>query len=513
MKDRYFIVLLCVLVLLAEVPFIEYITDDTFIHLQFAKNLIRGDGLSFNAGQPTYGFTSPLWVFLIALGGLVGGELLAVSKLVGALALAACAVVFYLLALRVTSDRFLSRTSAVVWALNAWSVRWGISGMETSLVAAWSVLSLYFLYRENETGKYTYSPWIVGLACLVRPEALLLLLLCWAAAFTHAYRSRRRLPFRMLVPGLCVTLVWFGYAMAQFASLTPNTVSVKAGRFISLTRIGEGTYVVAKILGLTNALELCLSAAAIILCLVLAKRRSLPGAFHLAAAGWVVLLPAAYVLRDVQVVSRYLVPVMPFIVLYGFLSIRRIGEIVGMTRSRVRQATWAVACVAVVLNLSVLGLVAYPHTHSFSRDMRQSLVRLGEWFARNTPEDATVAIPDIGAFAYYSNRRVVDLGGLVTPEMIPVLRKHELDEVLTGFLFAEVTRPDYVVDRARREHRLLEVGRLGGVVTPVVSGSVSNLGITRPGTHYYTAYKIDWQRFERAESQVGQSAEQSRNLD
>ena len=44
MRDRYFLIVLCLLVLLVEFPFAEYITDDTFIHLQFAKNLLSGGG-------------------------------------------------------------------------------------------------------------------------------------------------------------------------------------------------------------------------------------------------------------------------------------------------------------------------------------------------------------------------------------------------------------------------------------------------------------------------------------
>ena len=35
--------------------------DDAWIHFQFARNLARGDGLSFNPGEPTSGSTAPLW--------------------------------------------------------------------------------------------------------------------------------------------------------------------------------------------------------------------------------------------------------------------------------------------------------------------------------------------------------------------------------------------------------------------------------------------------------------------
>ncbi len=498
MRDRHFILLVCLLVVLAELPFLEYITDDTFIHLQFAKNLISGRGFSFNAGEPTYGFTSPAWVVLISAAGLTGAELLWTSKALGLLALLVGAAFFYALALRVSADRYLARAATVVWALNAWSVRWGISGMETSLVATWAVCALYLFLKERAAGRSRYHPWVLGLACLIRPEAVLLLLICGVAVAVSSNERRWRQAAQTVLPGAVACLAWFSYAFVRFGAVSPNTVAVKAGRFISLANTGEGAYVVAKILGLTNAPELILAACVILTAVLSRTAARRPGAFHLAAVGWLVLLPAAYVLRDVQVVSRYLVPVIPILVLYGFLSIRRVAGMLVPLQARVHRLAFGLAAVCVGLNLCVLGFVAYPHTHSFSGDMRQSLIFLGKWFARNTPADATVALPDIGAFAYYSDRRVVDLGGLVTPEMIPVLRGHELDEVITGFLFAEVSRPDYVIDRARVEFRLLGVSGLSGAVTPLASASVSSLGITRPGRHYYTAYRIAWDRLERS---------------
>ncbi len=44
-----------------------YITDDTYIHLRYAENLLQYGEFSFNPGQQTYGATSPLWIFGLAL--------------------------------------------------------------------------------------------------------------------------------------------------------------------------------------------------------------------------------------------------------------------------------------------------------------------------------------------------------------------------------------------------------------------------------------------------------------
>jgi arabinofuranosyltransferase len=503
-RDRYFILLVIILIVLIELPFVEYITDDTFINLQFAKNLIAGRGLSFNPGEPTYGFSDPLFILLISAVGVTGAELLAVAKIVGLAALVLSGIFFYLLFLLFSADRYLSRAAALVWALNAWSVRWGLSGMDTSLMTAWVVVSLYFFHKDTESGLPRHSVWILALASLVRPEAIGLLAICFVAAILPQWRGRvlarlrseRRVGLSILSSGVAVSLVWCAYAFMQFGRITPNTVAVKAGRFISPEGIWNSITVVGKILGSTNGPELALIALALIVALATKRLPVSLRSFHLAAVGWLVALPALYILRDVQVVSRYLVPVIPLAVLYGFLSLRWIGGTLRLSTQSFRWVVSVVSFICIVLNVLLLALVAYPHTHSFSKDMRGSLVYLGKWFSQNTPAGTTIAIPDIGAFAYYSGREIVDLGGLVTPAMIPILREHELDEVLTRFLFARVARPDYVVDRARSPRRLLGVEGIREAVTPVVTTSVSNLGITRPGTFYYTAYSIDWDKLE-----------------
>jgi len=71
-------------------------------------------------------------------------------------------------------------------------------------------------------------------------------------------------------------------------------------------------------------------------------------------------------------------------------------------------------------------------------------VHLGKWVAANTPPDATVATIDIGALGYFSGRRILDLMGLVTPEVIPYIRQHASVDAAT-VAFVRDTRPDYLV--------------------------------------------------------------------
>src|SRR5580693_6197599 len=59
--------------------------DDSWIHLQFARNLAAGRGLSYNPGELVTGSTAPLWTALLALLAYLPGNPVAWAQLAGAL--------------------------------------------------------------------------------------------------------------------------------------------------------------------------------------------------------------------------------------------------------------------------------------------------------------------------------------------------------------------------------------------------------------------------------------------
>src|SRR5262249_50979860 len=57
--------------------------DDSWIHLQFARNLAEGAGFAYNPGVPVAGSTAPLWTLLLAAGARVAGASLLMAKTLG----------------------------------------------------------------------------------------------------------------------------------------------------------------------------------------------------------------------------------------------------------------------------------------------------------------------------------------------------------------------------------------------------------------------------------------------
>jgi len=68
-------------------------------------------------------------------------------------------------------------------------------------------------------------------------------------------------------------------------------------------------------------------------------------------------------------------------------------------------------------------------------------VHLGHWVDKELPKNARIALNDIGAIAFFSRREVIDLMGLVTPEIIPYRRRGE-----TGVMeYVSETCPEYLI--------------------------------------------------------------------
>jgi hypothetical protein len=50
------------------------------------------------------------------------------------------------------------------------------------------------------------------------------------------------------------------------------------------------------------------------------------------------------------------------------------------------------------------------------------MVAVAQWLDRNTQPDALIAAHDIGAIGYFARRPILDLAGLISPEVVPFIR-------------------------------------------------------------------------------------------
>jgi hypothetical protein len=511
------LLVLTALALLA--PFRDYLTDDTFIHLQFAKHLIRGEGFAFNAGQPTYGATSPLWVLLLAgAGSMLPGAgatpssadllppLAIVAKVWGAVFTSASVLLMAALARALRWEPGWALAAAALVALDAWSVRWGISGMETPLALALALLVLLLLARALLEGRSPFGAGLaMGVGLLARPEFLLLFAIALGAIlWASDPRARARRGGALLAGALIAWGPWLAAAWSWFHQLLPNTGAAKAGAWLDPARaLGAVRESIRAVL----AADLVPVAIAVGALAWFRPWRAMGEdrgrrAFWTLLFLWPTLLVLAFAAEGVQVVSRYLVPAAPAIALIGLAALRDASR---SWAPRRRAAALAAALLLFAAqNLYVTFAVSAPHARRHTAGLRDSLAALGLWARARTAPETLFAVADIGAFGYYSDRPVLDLYGLVTPGMARASVRDGYDAVVWNLLFEPVGRPAYLIDRSTTPGRLAPPDDPATPYRFLFARSIPDLGITRPTPYAYSVYTIDWTLYDRLHPRVAQ---------
>lgn len=365
--------------------------------------------------------------------------------------------------------------------------------METSLAAALIIWGLERQAAEaDDDSRPPLAALFFALAALARPEAALLVAFALVADLAGGARARLR-AFAGAGVAALVLVPWLAYARLTFGTFVPVTAEAK-GRLDPAMLDIDPLLDVARSVGVTSGLEVILIGMGAVAWVASKRARaddppaSLLFRRHGVALLWVAALPLLYVVTGFDVLSRYALPLIPVVVLYGFASLSR------LTPVHSRRNAVALLAAILVQNALVLAFIVYPHTHRFSRGVEGCLAELGRWAAANTAPGTTVAIADIGAFGYYSGRRVLDLAGLVSPELLPIVNEHPIDEIAARLLFARTSRPEYLVDRYPEPERL--AGAQGGTFEPISWCRIEGLGVRSPQPVTYTLYRLHWDRYD-----------------
>ena len=205
---------------------LEFPMDDTYIHFVYADNLVSHGKLFFSdVNEKGVGATSPLWVFLLAALKLLGIPLPVSAKVLGLAGLAIVSGGTYSLFRPVWTSPFL--VLAVILLTISGNLIWfSLSGMETMLFLALGILSLIAYQAE----KLNLFGILLGLLILVRPEGTIL---AAAAAFIDvwAHRSVRRELVIALVISFVISAPWFIYLYWRTEHLMPTSAIGKRFTF------------------------------------------------------------------------------------------------------------------------------------------------------------------------------------------------------------------------------------------------------------------------------------------
>ena len=446
-----------------------YPLDDAWIHQTYARNLIQFGEWSFVPGTISGGSTAPLWSAVLALGYGVGLSPFLWTSFLG---------VVMLLCLTIVCQEWLELRSPhfPMWfafigliVLLEWHLVWAaLSGMETLALALLAAFVLMLMDRNPE--KFLLIGVFVGVGVWIRPDALLLVLPVGWSLITRYYPDWKDLVPKVLLfaAGLIApVLLYLSFNLAISGSIWPNTFYAKQAEYAVLIEIPLWTRILDQMRMPLVGVGILLLPGLVVLVVDVVRSRSWE---RLAPVLWVLcyLLLYAYRLPVIYQHGRYAMPVIPAVIVLGLEGLAIMDD-----RSRtvpIRRAlsrAWGISIGVVLVIFWVLGGKAYMRDVAI---IETEMVAAAKWIKKNTPDDALIAGHDIGALGYFGDRRIVDLAGLISPEVIPFIRD---ENALAKFLDTQeasylLTFPDWYPELIKHGDELYSTF---GVYSPEAGGS------------------------------------------
>ncbi|SDP88467.1 4-amino-4-deoxy-L-arabinose transferase [Actinopolyspora xinjiangensis] len=410
--------------------------DDSYIHLQYAKQFAEGQFLRYNIGDPISTGASSL-LYMIVLGGLYtlglhGTALLTAAMVLGGVCMALTAVCVYRIGANLINRR-VGVWAGLLVATNG-VLLWGsASGMEIGFVALMVSGTVLAYTSEAPRGRFVRTPIIAFFTALTRPEAFIfVLVLAVAMAWTTlrgprpADVSRARVIGRLTLLPLPL-VAYLGESLLY--KITTGHTSANGMRAKSLLyepilypmgfldETLNHFHQVLRVLTGFNTFDFVfpgtlLLAVAGTIYLLVKKSQWAPLALAL-GIGYLLVAMAISTLSTATIHHlRYHQPFLPVVLLLAVVGVHGLSRLVRSRRNR-----------RIVLNAGLVTALLFTvaETPSWAirlgqqaAGIRGQQVSFTDWLEDEMPEDAVLAVNDVGAPAYLGSHRVVDLIGLTT---------------------------------------------------------------------------------------------------
>ena len=393
--------------------------DDSWIHQTYARNLALHGQWAFQLGHPSAGSTAPLWTFLLAIGFWLGLAPYFWTYFIGGLTL------FGLGVLTEATARSLLAVyrPRIPWVglffVAEWHFLWAaMSGMETLLDALFLTSVLALLMTGSP--RYLAMGLLTGLSVWVRPDGLTLLapIILTILLVNISNQDKFNSIVRYLIGFGSLFVPYLLFNLWLSGTPMPNTFYAKQTEYAFWQSEPFLYHIGVLFVQVFTGPGIILLPGIIGWAVLSTRRRDWASISSMLWCGGYLYL---YISRlPAYQHGRYLMPAMPILFLFGLLAFFEFAKSNLLERYHwMVQVVWRVSLLLVTLFFIGLGARAYGEDVGL---IESEMVVTARWVAQNIPPNAIIAAHDIGALGYFDEHPLIDLAGLVSPEVIPFMR-------------------------------------------------------------------------------------------
>lgn len=415
--------------------------DDPWIHLQFAKNLAEYGSFSYYKNElVTAGSTSPIYTAALAVGFLITKNEMWLSYIIGILFFSLAVFYYYRLSENTfPKENWLAIAAALIFVLDKWLNLISVTGMETTMYIFLLVACFYY-YRKRQAIPFAV---MLGLTFWARPDAVAFIGALALDYFLLMYMKQKApknnddmqlFPKADLLKigaiGGGIIALYFVMNLVIAGSLLPNTYGAKISYYSAEFRsrtdflkfevweyFTESAYVLLIIPFIAAVIKILGDS------FKLRYNKNMLGFIFIFALIFIYWYKLPYAHRF----GRYLMPVFPFYILLFVYGSRQLFTWLAKYFND-KKLVNGLNVILLASTVVYFGSAYVKHKDVYQDQSRHIYIRQVEaakWLKNNTPEGSIIATHDVGAIAFYSDRKIVDVVGLINPEFIPKLNSKE----------------------------------------------------------------------------------------
>jgi arabinofuranosyltransferase len=427
----FFLSLWYIISALDQNGFFGFPLDDPWIHLTFAKNLVNYHSFSYYKNEMvTAGSTSPLYTLILSVLYIVNKNEMIISYFLGIVSFLLSSMVFYKLAsYGFPKENIYALLATLIFVTDKWMNFISVSGMETTMFILSLLVTTYFYQKRNSimTGVF------LGVILWLRPDGLTFILSLLIDYLIRYYLSRQKKSnenlftrqdlFKLIGAFGSIVILYLLMNLWLSGTLLPNTYNAKLAyyspefksrtdflKFEVFKYFTNSEYFIIGIGFLFGVLKILLD---------LKQKKYHNGLLYVIFI-FTIIFVYWYKLPYAHRFGRYLMPIIPFYILTSVVGFKYIANVIGkLINSRQIAIGLALGIFIISILWSFLDYIenkkVYANECKYINDRQ---VVTAKWLRENTKENDVIATHDVGAIGFYSDRKIVDIAGLVTPEVI-----------------------------------------------------------------------------------------------